>query len=110
MGAGLPASPDLMADIETCLESLAGASTRKKRRDELIRLAVLMLPQAEPYAQAGMLAREAKALARTWNTSGCRHVVEAPTTPREYLQAAAQIAELPGSQRQFHRLLTKPRH
>lgn len=97
-----------MADIETCLESVTGAAMRKAERDRLIRLAVVMLPASEPYEQAGILASEAKALARTWNASGCRNVVNVPTKARECLQMAAQIAELPSSQRQFYRVLTKP--
>lgn len=110
IGAHLPASPDLMADIEQCLGEVVGAAALKGRRDMLIRRAALLLPPAEPYAQAGALAREAKALARTWGASGCRRVVDEPTTPRECLQAAAQLAGLPESQRQFHRVLTKSPH
>lgn len=108
--AGIAWPADLRADVERCLEGQADDAAQRKLRDELIRRAALLLPPAASFGRAGMLAQEAKALARTWRTRGAQRAPDTPATPRECLHAAAQLAELPRSQRQFYRVLTGPQH
>lgn len=104
--AGRPGTPDLLADVEEILEGLVSKAECKKRRDEMIRLAALMLPTAGPYTQAGVLWKEIKALARSRNGSASQPDAAPRDSVREYLKAAAQAAPLPKSQRQVHRILT----
>lgn len=108
--AGIAWSADMRADVVRCLEGIVDTSEQRRLRDELIRRAALLLPPNAPYQQAGMLALEAKAMARTWHVRGQGRAPAAPATPRECLHAAAQLAQLPRSQRQFHRVLTGRQH
>lgn len=105
--AGVSASPELLADALRCLETIVDDTSRRKRRNVLIRQAALLLPQTSAHARAGRLASEAKVLARMWHLPSWRQSPEQPATPREYLIAAAAVAELPASQRQFHRVLSE---
>lgn len=103
--AGISASPELLGDALQCLDAIVDSAERRRRRDEMIRKAALLLPQSSPYARAGRLVEEAKALARTRHLSSMREPARAPATPREWLVAAAAVADLPGSQRHFYRVL-----
>lgn len=93
-----------------CVESIVDAAAQRKLRDDFIRRAALLLPPTAPYRQAGLLAQEAKAMARTWHVRSAAPATDSPTTPRECLHAAAQLADLPRSQRQFHRVLIRRQH
>jgi hypothetical protein len=108
--AGITAPPELLDDALQCLESIVDGATRRRWRDEMIRKAALLLPQPSSYARAGRLAQEAKALSRTWHLPSRREASDAPETAREWLVAAAAVADLPVSQRQFYRVLADDPH
>lgn len=108
--AGIVWPADLRMDVVQCLERIVDGTAQRKLRDELIRRAALLLPPMAPYSRAGLLAQEAKAMARTWHVRGAEAASDSPATPRECLHAAAQLAALPRSQRQFHRVLIGWKH
>lgn len=99
--AALPIPEDLQDELILCLESVAGAAARRAERDQLIRRAALLLPESSQWGRAERLAREAKALARTRAVAGGSGSV----TARTVLQEASAHAALPGTARQFYRLL-----
>lgn len=103
--AGQAIPSDLVADAITCLEAVADAAVLRVKRDELIRRASLLMPPAPPHRLAEVLAAEAKAMARTWPILRARQPREPYQAPRDCLHAAALLAPLPSSQRQFYRVL-----
>ena len=102
--AGIPASPELLANVVECLESMAAASVRRRCCGELIRRAALMLT-GSPYRKAQVLQAEIKALARVRHSARNEPGASSPTTVQGCLQAAAQVAPLPRSTRQLYRIL-----
>lgn len=102
-GRALPA--DLIDDAIVHLERIEDAAVMRARRDALIRRAALLLPPGPPYQLATMLAREARALSRTWHVLQTREPKMPYQTVRDCLHAAALRASLPASQRQFYRVL-----
>lgn len=108
--AGLPVPDDLLSDAVECLEKVTDAALLRARRDELIRRAALLLPDATPYQQAAALATEAKAMSRTWHLLCQQSPGQSLSTPRECLHAARLLAVLPTSHRQFYRLLQMSAH
>lgn len=107
---GLPITEDLRNDIVECLEQAAGAGTLRRRRDTLIRRAAMLLAPAGAWQHAGELAREAEHLSRVWQIMRHRTAESEPTTPRACLHAAALLATLPISRRQFYRVLQSGNH
>lgn len=103
--AGVAISPELRDEVIECLERLADASLARARRDELIRRAALLIPDASAYSRASRLAAEAKVMARTWHILQSRPAAEQLDTPRDCLHAAALLSRLPESARQFYRVL-----
>jgi hypothetical protein len=103
--AGVAISPELRDEVIVCLERVADASLARRRRDELIRRAALMIPGDSPYFRASRLAEEAKVMARTWHILQGRQASEQLHTPRDCLHAAALLCKLPKSARQFYRVL-----
>lgn len=104
--AGVAPSAELQDEILECLEATVGGAALRRRRDALIRRAALLLPTGSEFERAGVLSREAKNLSRMRTRSSTTSTVGEPATPRECLYAASLLARLPGSQRQFYRVLT----
>lgn len=104
--AGLPFSSELQEHIEQCLEQMVSPASLRGRRDVLIRRAALTLPAASLSQRANMLVDEAKQLGRVWHLLRNQPPEHEPATPRACLHAAALLAELPASARQFYRVLS----
>lgn len=105
--AGVPASPDLLANVVECLENVVAASTRQQLRDVRIRRAALMVP-GSPYRKAQVLQAEIKALARVRHSARNEPGASSPITVQGCLREAAQVAPLPRSTRQLYRILLDP--
>lgn len=107
--AGRAAPPDLVADAIEAIERSLHTEMLRGRRDELIRRAALLLPDADarPYTRAGLLLQEARTMNRTWNVLRTLPPESEPGTPRACLHAARIYAPLPESQRHFYRVLTR---
>jgi hypothetical protein len=108
--AGVAPSAELQDEILECLEATVGGAALRRRRDALIRRAALLLPTGSEFERAGVLSREAKTLGRMRSRSCTTATIGEPATPRECLYAASLLARLPGSQRQFYRVLTAQSH
>ena len=97
--AGLPVPPDLADAVITLLEGLLSARERKRLRDRELRLAAMLLPANDsPWAKAGHLLKETRALARMRRPTAGHPI-------RTHLQEAAKLGELPTCQKQFVRIL-----
>lgn len=108
--AGVAPSAELQDEILECLEATVGGAALRRRRDAFIRRAALLLPTGSEFERAGVLSREAKTLCRMRTRGSTTATVGEPATPRECLYAASLLARLPGSQRQFYRVLTAQGH
>lgn len=104
--AGRPPEPPLVAEAIRHLESVAGAAMARADRDKCIRRAAAFL-DGSAWQKANALRAESIALARAWKRLS-QHTPARWTVQGE-LHAAALIDDLPGSQRQFFRVLTNPR-
>ena len=103
--AGRPPEPPLVAEAIRHLESVAGAAMARADRDKCIRRAAAFL-DGSAWQKANALRAESIALARAWKRLS-QHTPARWTVQGE-LHAAALIDALPGSQRQFFRVLTNP--
>lgn len=108
--SGRQVPPDLVESAIGVIEGMVRADVLRERRDEMLRRAALLLPEQRPYAQAGQLFKEARAMDRVWHVLRTSPADDRPATIRACLRAARNFAPLPASQRHFYRILTAGRN
>jgi|GEM_PF-5334496 len=103
--AGIGATGELLDQAIAYIDADLDAGGKRQLRDGLIRRAALMLDAQSPYAKAGVLAIEAKALARRREFAQDDSPAGSPV--RALLREAGRFGELPASRRHYYRVLVR---
>lgn len=106
--AGLPPCRELVALTLACLQDATDVQNLRVKRDELIRVAAMLVDDGTAWQRAAALESEATRMMRVWRTLATQDPGPAFTV-RACLHQAALLAELPGSQRQYYRIIAAPK-